>query len=291
MKSSDCFELILEGVRDDAEDSKERVAKALRGHAISRIFELDGIFDNGPLLVRRSADRRELETSFRELKRAGAQVLLVRSNADVKSISKRRAALTLIERELPKEKPASEGKFQDYLTGYLSSIGKALHGLRASEIGALAQVIATAKENGNRIFICGDASGAHLASLLTNDLITAVTAPFTVTCLNDEVEEQAPSVEDPGYEFAFVKQLKAELEQNDLVIGISARGKSNSVRRALDQANKQGARTVAIVGADAGNVRAQKHIYVPSGAGRGGYFEVTVRMLGHIVSGYLLERV
>jgi len=59
---------------------------------------------------------------------------------------------------------------------------------------------------------------------------------------------------DYGYEIVFAKQVEALGEKNDVVIGISTSGKAKNVVAGIKQARKMGLKTVALTGADGGEL-------------------------------------
>ena len=87
----------------------------------------------------------------------------------------------------------------------------------------------------------------------------------------------------------YARQVEALVKQGDIVIGISTSGESANVLRGIEQANQNGAITVAFTGATGGKLKtvARYTIVVPS--------EETPRiqeahvMIGHIIC-YMVER-
>lgn len=61
-------------------------------------------------------------------------------------------------------------------------------------------------------------------------------------------------------------QLKALLDEGDLVVAVSGSGNSPNVLRAVEYANANGAQTLAVVGYDGGALRKLAHhsVWVPS---------------------------
>ncbi len=59
---------------------------------------------------------------------------------------------------------------------------------------------------------------------------------------------------DYGYEIIFAKQIEALGEKNDVAIGISTSGKAKNVVLGIKQAKKMGMKTIALTGADGGDL-------------------------------------
>ena len=88
---------------------------------------------------------------------------------------------------------------------------------------------------------------------------------------------------DYGYEIVFAKQVEALGGKNDIVIGISTSGKAKNVANGIRQAKKMGLRTVALTGADGGELvkLADVSLVVPS--------SVTARIQeAHITVGHII---
>lgn len=59
---------------------------------------------------------------------------------------------------------------------------------------------------------------------------------------------------DYGYEAVFARQIEALARKNDVVIGISTSGRAKNVNAGMRQAKKMGCATVALTGADGGEL-------------------------------------
>ena len=88
---------------------------------------------------------------------------------------------------------------------------------------------------------------------------------------------------DYGYEVIFAKQIEALGQKNDVAIGISTSGKAKNVVLAIKQAKKMGLKTIALTGADGGELAKLTDIslIVPS--------SVTARIQeAHITVGHII---
>jgi D-sedoheptulose 7-phosphate isomerase len=88
---------------------------------------------------------------------------------------------------------------------------------------------------------------------------------------------------DYGYEIVFSKQVEALGGKNDIAIGISTSGKAKNVANGIRQAKKMGMKTVALTGADEGELvkLADVSLIVPS--------SVTARIQeSHITIGHII---
>lgn len=96
---------------------------------------------------------------------------------------------------------------------------------------------------------------------------------------------------DYGYEIVFAKQIEALGKKNDVAVGISTSGKAKNVVLGIKQAKKMGLKTIALTGADGGELTklTDVSLIVPS--------SVTARIqeahitVGHIVCELVEEAV
>ena len=88
---------------------------------------------------------------------------------------------------------------------------------------------------------------------------------------------------DYGYEIIFAKQIEALGKKNDIAIGISTSGKAKNVILGIKQAKKMGLKTIALTGADGGELAkiADVALIVPS--------NITARIQeAHITIGHII---
>ena len=67
---------------------------------------------------------------------------------------------------------------------------------------------------------------------------------------------------DVSYDDIFIEQLKNFLQKGDLVIGISGSGNSTNVVKAIEYANENGAKTIAICGYKGGKIKELAHLAI-----------------------------
>lgn len=125
-------------------------------------------------------------------------------------------------------------------------------------------------EGGKKIFTCGNGGSASTASHYITDwnkMVNLATGKkFRGISLCDNIGVITAYANDINYEEVFQGQLKAMLDEGDLVIGISGSGNSPNVLRAIEYANNNGADTLGIVGYDGGKLKsiAKHSVWVPS---------------------------
>ena len=127
----------------------------------------------------------------------------------------------------------------------------------AESIAAAGQVMADALLSDGKILCCGNggsaASAQHFSSQLLNRFemerpglpaVALTTDASTVTSISN----------DYSFEDIFSKQVRALGKAQDVLVAISASGKSENVIRAIDAAHERGMRVVTLSGRDGGRM-------------------------------------
>lgn len=148
-----------------------------------------------------------------------------------------------------------------YMEGLQSVIGA----LPVEEIGEVIRVLLEAKMRRRQVFIMGNGGSATTASHFATDLIRN-THQFRVMSLTDSVSSMTATANDQSYNDIFLFPLVSLCSPKDVVIAISASGKSKNVLRAVEFANQVAAKSVGLTGFDGGNLGkiSQIHVHVPS---------------------------
>ena len=158
-----------------------------------------------------------------------------------------------------------------YTTGiknYIDEEISILESLNLEEIDNVMHLLEAARNDGRRIYICGNGGSATTASHYVGDFNKGISynqdIKYDIECLSDNVPMMMAIANDIGYEDVFVVPLKNKLRSGDIVIGISGSGNSENVVRAIEYANNHGGQTIGIVGYDGGKVKelAQHSIHV-----------------------------
>ena len=118
-------------------------------------------------------------------------------------------------------------------------------------------VIVKAINNGGKIVLCGNGGSASDALHFAGEIVGRFQKernPWPAVVLNADVATLTAIANDYGYNDAFARQAKAHLTAKDVFIGISTSGNSNNVIRAVEVAKEIGAKTVAFLGKDGGQL-------------------------------------
>lgn len=157
---------------------------------------------------------------------------------------------------------------------------------KISEILSIAEaVINSLKKNGKLILFGNGGSAAdsqHIAAELVGRFRKDRNAMAAIA-LNTNTSVLTSLANDYGYEIVFSRQIEALGQKNDVVIGISTSGKAKNVNHGIKQAKKMGIKTIALTGAEGGELAklADISLTVPS--------SVTARIQeAHITIGHII---
>src|SRR5512136_654132 len=105
---------------------------------------------------------------------------------------------------------------------------------------------------GNKVLLFGNGGSAadaeHIACELSGKF-TLYRDPLPAISLTTNSSSLTAIANDFAYEEVFARQLKGLVAKGDVVIGLSTSGASQNVIRAIEEANRRGAITVAFTGA------------------------------------------
>jgi len=145
------------------------------------------------------------------------------------------------------------------IDAYFDRVSDVLGRINRERIGQFVAALMETYEGGATVFAFGNGGSGGTASHFCGDLVKGVSCGrergFKAICLNDNSPAVSAIANDMSYDDVFVEQLRHFVTERDLVIGISCSGNSENVVRALKQAKRVGARTVALCGFDGGQVK------------------------------------
>jgi D-sedoheptulose 7-phosphate isomerase len=116
----------------------------------------------------------------------------------------------------------------------------------------VARVLIGALAAGRKVIAFGNGGSAAQASHLVGELLgrfNATRQPFPAIALASDAGTVTCIANDFGYDVLFERQVRALAEAGDVAFGFTTSGRSENVRRGLEEAKRRGAVTVAVVGA------------------------------------------
>jgi D-sedoheptulose 7-phosphate isomerase len=141
---------------------------------------------------------------------------------------------------------------------YRSDVSLTLGKLPTDKIAEVVDVLAQARQNGNRVFIFGNGGSATTASHFASDLSKGAIADgkprIKAFALNDNVPMMTAWANDTAYENIFAEQVENCVDAGDVVVGISCSGNSPNVLKGVKAARAKGATVIGFVGCDGGKL-------------------------------------
>ncbi len=144
---------------------------------------------------------------------------------------------------------------------YFETLMRAANGVVASAVDQVATELLNAYFADRAIYVLGNGGSAATASHFACDLSKGVTnrlpdgvRRMRAVALTDNAALMTAWANDTKYENIFAEQLKTFVRAGDIVIAISASGKSANVLNGLQAARSAGATTVGLSGFDGGHM-------------------------------------
>lgn len=135
---------------------------------------------------------------------------------------------------------------------YAADLQRALNDLPLQTIERLVDLLVAAAQEGRTVFVMGNGGSAATASHFACDLGKGTRSPLKplsrVVSLTDNVSLITAWANDVAYEDVFAEQLRGLCAPNDILIAISASGRSANILRAAEVARQEGVVVVAMTG-------------------------------------------
>lgn len=150
---------------------------------------------------------------------------------------------------------------------YISNLKDLLDKLDTVKIDEIIEILDKTRKLGKRIFIMGNGGSAATANHFTCDFGKNATKEddkrFRIISVCDNIEAITAYGNDNGYENVFYEQLKNYyLEENDVLIAISASGNSPNILKAAEYAKNRGACIISLTGFTGGRIKTMSDVNV-----------------------------
>ena len=146
-----------------------------------------------------------------------------------------------------------------FFSDYANKLAAVLAEADWSPVLTLSQMLMSLRNDGGRVFLCGNGGSAANAVHLANDLVYAVAEktgagidavalsanPAVITCLGNDV----------GYENIYSEQLAVAGRAGDILLVFSGSGNSQNVINAIETARAKNMKTAAVLGFDGGKCK------------------------------------
>jgi D-sedoheptulose 7-phosphate isomerase len=181
----------------------------------------------------------------------------------------------------------------NFVEEYKTELFKTIDSIDLERVGEAIEWFKEARENGRRIFVCGNGGSAATASHFACDIVKGAsynrTSRFRIMALTDNMATITAYSNDVSYDCCFVEQLKNFAEKGDLLLAISGSGNSPNVVNAVDHANANGCRTIALTGRDGGKLGAKANLNIQVPVPHMGRIEDAHMIVCHMIGYYFMD--
>jgi D-sedoheptulose 7-phosphate isomerase len=154
------------------------------------------------------------------------------------------------------------------------------------QVAAIVAAMVDAFRNGKKVLWCGNGGSAadaqHLAAEFSGRFLRERSGLHS-EALSVNTSSLTAIANDFGYDEIFARQVEAFAQPGDVVVGITTSGKSPNVLRALEEANKRGATSVAFTGNGGGPLAEIAHLVLMGPHGYSAIVQEVHITMGHII--------
>jgi D-sedoheptulose 7-phosphate isomerase len=177
---------------------------------------------------------------------------------------------------------------------YKANLLSAIETIDLERVGQAIELLAKARDEGRRIFTCGNGGSASSSSHFATDMLKGAsygyTKRFRIMALTDSLPTITAYSNDVSYECVFVEQLKNFAEPGDVLIAVSGSGNSPNVLRAVEYANSIGCQTIGLSGRDGGALGKIAGLNLHVGHPHMGRIEDGHMIILHMICYYFMEQ-
>jgi D-sedoheptulose 7-phosphate isomerase len=181
----------------------------------------------------------------------------------------------------------------DFSSSYKAAVLNAIETIDLEKVGQAIEIFRQAREEGRKIFVCGNGGSAATASHFVCEMVKGASyeraSRFRIMALTDSMPTITAYSNDVGYECVFVEQLKNFAEPGDVVMALSGSGNSPNVLRAVEYGNAVGCRTIALTGWDGGKLGPMAELNLQVTEPHMGRSEDAHSIIMHMICYYFME--
>lgn len=148
---------------------------------------------------------------------------------------------------------------KEIINNYFDHIGRLINNFNYKEIEDMINILEKARIEGKNIFILGNGGSATTANHFVCDFGKNATQGnekrFKIISLCDNLATITAYGNDLGYETIFEERLKNLMEDNDVVIALSASGNSKNVLHAANYVKARNGILISMTGNDGGKLK------------------------------------
>jgi D-sedoheptulose 7-phosphate isomerase len=168
-----------------------------------------------------------------------------------------------------------QARGEDVARAHLAELGALVASVDVAALDRLGRRLREVRERGGTVFVAGNGGSAATATHFAADLGKATKVRHgmrlkAVSLTTNDSWLTALS-NDEGYERSLAGQLENFITENDLLVLISASGNSPNLLAAVEEADRHGAATAALLGFDGGQLQERVDDYVHVATAQGEY--------------------
>jgi D-sedoheptulose 7-phosphate isomerase len=176
---------------------------------------------------------------------------------------------------------------------YKAGVLQAIETIDLERVTEAIEILARARDEDRRIFVCGNGGSASTASHFVCDMVKGASfnrqKRFRIMALTDSLPTITAYSNDVSYECIFVEQLKNFAEPGDVLVAISGSGNSPNVLRAVEYANGIGCRTIALSGRNGGKLAPLAELNIQASNPHMGRIEDVHMIVVHMICYYFMD--
>lgn len=181
-----------------------------------------------------------------------------------------------------------------FVQDYKSRLFAALDTIPVDKVEQAIQWLEEARDQGRRIFTCGNGGSASSASHIVCDMVKGASyqreKKFKMMALTDSLPTLTAYSNDVGYDVVFVEPLKNFAQPGDILIAVSGSGNSPNVLKAIEWANENGLKTIGLTGRDGGKLGAMSKLEIRVAEPHMGRIEDGHMIVLHMIGYYFMEQ-
>lgn len=181
----------------------------------------------------------------------------------------------------------------DFPELYKADLLRSIDTIDLEKIRQAIGILATAREEGRQIFVCGNGGSASTASHFVCDMVKGASfgrdRRFRIMALTDSLPTLTAYSNDVSYDCVFAEQLKNFAQPGDVVMAISGSGNSPNVLRAVEYGNSIGCQTIAMTGRDGGILGGMAQLNIQVSHPHMGHIEDGHVVAMHMIAYYFME--
>src|SRR3954452_4021311 len=176
---------------------------------------------------------------------------------------------------------------------YKADVLQAIDTIDLGKVNDAIAILAQARNQDRRVFVCGNGGSASTASHFVCDMVKGASfrrdKRFRIMALTDSLSTITAYAKHVSYDCVFVEQLKNFAEPGDVVMSISGSGNSPNVLQAIEYANSIGCRTIALSGRNGGKLGPMAQLNLQASHPHMGRIEDVHMIVTHMICYYFMD--